>query len=405
MPPATGVSAPRSLSQRIVICGASCLSRRHQLGGVRGARERIAAGSGREQHQRALGAAEVLADPPHPGVRPLEDVDPLEAIGEHGLHPLERLQIRIDHDQARGRLHGGRRRLAARTADGGSGRLAERSTRRAAASASASRAASTDEARRDPGGRRRAAILRRYLFRSLFRLLAAEDRILVGRVRLVRRPLPRRAKSGADAGPASPFSSRSRVASIVRYCALMPVAQRQLEVARFELVAHLEAELARAPGEHAQHGALDVLAAQRVDALGRESGVALERLVERHARSRCDRSRARLEGRRRHEAAAHQQGLQILGLALHEGAAHLPVVQDDATLAGVGAQDEQTGFAGEAHDLKDVPESQVLEASHQAHSNPRQGRAAPRVSRAATGARRPLLHRLQETGSAGRAVT
>ena len=330
----------------------------------------------------------------HAGVGALEDVDPLEAIREHGLHPLERLEIRIDHDQAGGR----RRERRARPAIGAAAGTPRARRARAAAIASASRAASSGMAGSIPRGRGR-------LRTSPLGSSPLKTGSSSGSVRRSSSRALRAARSGRERGAgfallvAQPRRLHRQVLGVDAG------RQRELEVARLQLVAHFEAELTGAPGEHAQHGALDVLAPQRVDALGVEPGLAREHLVEPRPRARSPRSRAASKSAAATKPPPDEQGLQVLGLALHEGAAHLSIVQDDATLAGVGAQDEQAGLAGEAHDLKDVPESQVLEASHQAHSNPRQGRPPPRVSRAATGARRPLLHRLRGIGSASRAVT
>jgi hypothetical protein len=150
------------------------------------------------------------------------------------------------------------------------------------------------------------------------------------------------AHSASAAGLSAPSSGLSRLswpsARRLHHQVLRvdPRRKRQLRVALLDTIAHIEAELAHAPGEHAQGRPLHVFAPQRVETFDRKAGALRNHLV---------------------------QGKTAL----------LRGLDRQLELVGVG-EAQQTGFPGKADDLKNVPEAQILEAPDQAHRAPRGGR-------------------------------
>ena len=148
-----------------------------------------------------------------------------------------------------------------------------------------------------------------------------------------------------------------------------PGRQQQLAVVRGELFADLEAELAAAPTEHAHHGALDVLAAQRREPIGRQAALALKRLVERDRLAARETARA-IEGLCVDAFLGEQQRAQVFGLSLDRRALDEPVAQHDPPVAALGAKHQHPGLPRQTHDLENVREAQVLEAADETHPTP-----------------------------------
>ena len=67
------------------------------------------------------------------------------------------------------------------------------------------------------------------------------------------------------------------------------------------------------------------------------------------------------------EAAAYQHAAQILGSALDRRATHQAVDEDDPAVGPGRLQHKHAGLLGEADDLQNVPEAQILETADQAH--------------------------------------
>ena len=139
-----------------------------------------------------------------------------------------------------------------------------------------------------------------------------------------------------------------------------PALEEQLRGGNARDIAHFEAELARGPGEHPEDAALDVLAQQGLAVVGA----------------------GRLPGRQGFE--------QLIGRwrpRADVGGADPPLIEEDPALSVARAQQQLSGLPGEADDLQDVPEAEVLETADQAHALPTL--LPPRWMKTSSG--RPLL--------------
>src|SRR5262249_3223108 len=119
--------------------------------------------------------------------------------------------------------------------------------------------------------------------------------------------------------------------------------ERERAILRGDLVLRVEVELAAAPLEHARDHALDVVTAHGLELAG--------------------------PGLRREARLTHER-VEVRRLALELRGVDEAVAEHDAAPAFLAAQHEHPGLPGQAHDLEDVGEAEVLEASDQAHALP-----------------------------------
>jgi hypothetical protein len=100
-------------------------------------------------------------------------------------------------------------------------------------------------------------------------------------------------------------------------------------------------------------------------------------LVERERLGARGRARA-VEAPRVDAALREQKAAQVVGLALDRGALHESVAQHDPAVPALRAQHQHPGLPGQAHDLENVREAEVLEAADETHPTP--GRSPAGIS-------------------------